>query len=124
MKKLFLTLIAFLTFAGTTFAGTTFAVENDSNHRTNFVITSSCENETTVINLDISSKDEFNNFEEIQLLLEDFCTVDVSVTVSVGVSSTSASVTLTAKDIPCDSVASTIRELTRQARISLSDAIN
>jgi hypothetical protein len=47
--------------------------------------------------------------------LDDICTVDIAVSVSVGISATSASVTITAKNIPCGKVKETIKKLKKTA---------
>lgn len=68
---------------------------------------------TTTVDLNFASLDSFVNFDTAQLnFFEEDCTVDITVEVTIGL----ATVTLTAKDIPCDQIAATTKKLLQQAR--------
>lgn len=111
MKNLFL--IAFMLIG--TFA---FAANTTNDFSATITITTVCEAETTEVDLSFDSQEDFTNFDTNQIPVEaDYpCTVDVTVTVSVGAGETYASVTLTAKDIPCEDVSATMKSLIKSAR--------
>lgn len=111
MKNLFL--IAFMLIG--TFA---FAANTTNDFSATISITSVCEAETTEVDLSFDSQEDFTNFDPNQISIEadDFCTVDITVTVSIGAGETYASLTLTAKDIPCEQAAATMKSLLQSAR--------
>ncbi|AMC10739.1 hypothetical protein Lupro_05555 [Lutibacter profundi] len=114
MKNLLLSVVLLLT-VSFAFASNVNPVEN-----VKLEVKTMSETETTVMNINFNSFEDFNSFNTSQLdISDDECTASVSVTVSVGVGSTYASATVSASGIPCDEIGATIKRLKAQALAAL-----
>ncbi|MCH8535868.1 MAG: hypothetical protein LAT51_12415 [Flavobacteriaceae bacterium] len=113
MKNLFLALAFILTCS--------FVFANDNEYfNAEITINENIQNGGSNYTLIFKNIEDFNAFDANQLQFDCFfCTTDISLTVSVGAGKTYASVTITAKDVPCDEVGSKIKDLRDQAKSAL-----
>jgi len=130
MKKMILSAIALIGMTVASYGANTVEevntnfvmVENvmEEEFNAKITVTSNNENENFCYELNFSNLESFVDFntEQLESIL-DVCTVDITITVSVGAGSTYASVTLTVKDVPCDEVGKTIKNLKNQAQQAL-----
>ena len=110
VKNVILSVVLFLTVSFAFAANLNSNLNPNPNENVELEVKITSEAETSVMSIDFSSFEDFNSFDVNQLEIVDseLCTASVSVTVSVGVGSNYVSVTMTADNIPCDEIATTI----------------